>query len=161
MKHCDFSTALRFVASLGGIRLKDCREAILQGELDTRKRQRERVQDGAKKLSALENGLLRECRGRIHAAERSRLRVSTRLEELSRGEPERFRGEQEGLWLTLKAASVLLNTDIPAYTLLSFGPPAERARFVLHPEVRDEMIDAVRWSGYVRTEDSKLIEVLQ
>jgi hypothetical protein len=79
---------------------------------------------------------------------------------LAGGEPERHSGEQEFLWLTLQAAMSSLNTDIPAYSLLSFGAPDERARFVLHPELRDDMIADLRWLGYIHTTDGKQIEVL-
>jgi hypothetical protein len=125
-----------------------------------RKRQQERLEEGADKLAALERALLRERRARIYDAERKRLKVSERLSALSRGEPQRFRGEQEALWLTLQAATALLNTDLPAYTLLSFGAPHERARFVLHPELRDEIVAGLRWAGYVRTAEGKPIELL-
>jgi hypothetical protein len=160
VNRCDFPEALRFMAGLAGIRLEDCRNADFHRELDARRRQRERLEDGANKLSAFEHALLRECRDRIHQAERTRLTVSERLAQLSRCEPERFRGEQEGLWLTLQAAAAVLNTDLPSYTLLSFGALDERARFVLHPELRDEIIVGVRWAGSVRTADGKQIEVL-
>jgi hypothetical protein len=53
-----------------------------------------------------------------------------------------------------------LQRDLPAYTLLSFGVLDERAPFVLHPELREEIISGVRWTGYVRTADGKQIEVL-
>jgi hypothetical protein len=96
----------------------------------------------------------------IHKAERTLQKVSERLADLSRGEPERCRGEQEGLWLKLQAAAALLSAAIPAYTLLSFGALDERALFVLHPELRDEVISGVRWAGFVRTADGKQIEVL-
>jgi hypothetical protein len=131
-----------------------------QREFDATKREWERLEDGANKLYALEHALMRECRDRIHDAERTSLKVSARLAELSRGELERFRGEQERLWLKLKAAEVLLRAQLPAYTLLSFGPPDERARFVLHPELRGEIIAGVRLAGYVRSADGKQIEVL-
>jgi hypothetical protein len=129
-------------------------------ELAARKRQRDRVADGAKKLAALEHALRIERRDRIHDAERKRRKVGERLALLLRGEREHFRGEQEGLWQTLQGAAALLNTDIPVYSLLSFGAPNERARFVLHPELRDQMIVHLRWSGYIRTTDGKQIEVL-
>lgn len=51
--------------------------------------------------------------------------------------------------MKLKAAAVLLNNDLPAYTLLSFAAPAERARFILQPEMREKIIKGVRWAGYV------------
>lgn len=157
---CDFRAAMAYVAALAGIRLEDRPSVDLRRELAARKQQRERVEHCAEKLAALERALFRERRDRIHETENKRLKVSERLAALTRGEPERFHGEQEGLWLRLQAAAVLLNTDIPAYTLLSFGPPGERARFVLHPELRDEIIASVRWAGHIRTADGKQIEVL-
>jgi hypothetical protein len=160
VNHCDFPVALRFVAGLAGVRLEDRGSTGFRRELAARKRQQERLERGANKLAALEHALLRERRGRIHEAERKRLKVSKRLSALSRGEPEHFRGEREVLWLTLQAAAALLNVELPAYTLLSFGAFDERARFALHPELREEIIASVRWAGYVRTADGKQIEVL-
>jgi CHC2 zinc finger len=160
VNRCDFPEALRFVANLAGIRLEDRGRADFQRELDERKRQRERIEAGANKLSALEHALLREYRDRIHKTERTLLKVNERLADLSCGEPERFRGEQERLWLTLQVAAALLSRDLPSYTLLSFGALDERFRFVLHPELRDEIIAGVRWAGYVRTADGKQMEVL-
>jgi hypothetical protein len=160
VNRCDFPSALRFVAELAGIRLEDRWSADFRRELAARKRQQERLEEGANKLAALEHALLRERRARIHDAERKRLKVSERLSALSRGEPQRFRGEQEALWLTLQAAAALLNAELPAYTLLAFGAFDERAQFVLHPELREEIIARVRWAGYVRTPDGKQIEVL-
>jgi CHC2 zinc finger len=157
---CDFPAALRFLSELTGIRLEDGRSADFHRQLAARKRQRERLEAGANKLSAIEHVLVRECRDRIHDAERKRLRVSQRLAALARGEREQFRGEHEALWLTLQAAAALLNTDLPTYTLLSFGAVDERARFVLHPELRVEIIAAVRRAGFVRTADGKQMEVL-
>ncbi|MGA7647762.1 MAG: hypothetical protein WBW01_14720 [Terriglobales bacterium] len=157
---CDFRAAMVYVAELAGVRLEDHRSPDPRRVLAARKERRERIEHCAEKLSALERALLLERRDRIHDAERKRRKASERLAVLTRGEPERFHGEQESLWLRLQAAAVLLNTDIPAYTLLSFGPPGERARFVLHPELRDEIIASVRWAGYVQTADGKQIEVL-
>lgn len=160
VNRCDFPAALRFVAEMSGLRLGDTRKDDFKRELDARKRQRERLEDAANKLATLERTLLHECRNRIHNAERTRLKASARLSELSRGEPERFRGEQEGLWRKLQIAAALLNTDLLSYTLLSFGALDERARFVLHPELRDKIVFDLRCAGYVRTPDNKQVEVL-
>lgn len=156
---CEFPDALRYLAELSGIRVRNHLSIDFRREMAARKQQRARVEDCAQKLAALERALLRERRDRIHDTERQRLRVSQRLAALARGEGERFRGEQESLWLALQAAISLLNADISAYSLLSFAAPAERARFVLHPELRDEIISRVQWAGYVRTADGKQIEV--
>jgi hypothetical protein len=161
VNHCDFPAALRFVAQLAGIRLEDRWSADFRRELAARKRQQERLEEGANKLAAIEHALLRERRDRIHDAECKRLKVSERLSALSRSEPQRFRGEQEALWLTLQAAAALLNADLPAYTLLTFGAFDERAQFVLHPELREGIIARVRWAGYVRTADGRQVAVLQ
>jgi hypothetical protein len=160
VKRCDFPRALRFVADLAGIRLEDFRNADFHLELAVRKRHRERLEDGANKWSALAHALLLQSRDLIHDAERKRLKVSETFAALSRGEPERFRGEQEDLWLRLQAVTASLNENLPIYKLLSFGAPEERARFVLNPELREEIIAGVRWAGYVRTADGKQIEVL-
>jgi len=160
VNRCDFPAALRFLAELAGIRLEGRRTADFHRELAARKRQRERLEEGANKLFVLERVLLRESRAFIHDAERKRLKASERLAALTRGEPERFRGEQEGLWLILQAAEALLRAELPAYSLLSFGTPEDRSRFVLHPELRDEIIAGVRWAGYIRTANGKQVEVL-
>jgi CHC2 zinc finger len=159
VNRCDFPAALRFMAELAGIRLEDFSRADFRRA--ARKRQQERLEEGATKLAALEHALLRERRDRIHDVERKRLKVRERLSALSRGEAQRFRGEQEALWLTLQAAEVLLNADLPAYTLLAFGSFDERAQFVLHPELREEIIARVRSAGYVRTADGRQVAVLQ
>jgi hypothetical protein len=160
VNRCDFPGALRFVAELAGIRLEDSRKCDFHSELVARKRQRERIKHSARKLVMLEHALLCESRDLIHDAERKHLKVRERLASLLRGEPERFGREEEGLWLRLQAVTASLNANLPIYTLLSFGAPEERARFVLHPKLREEIIAGVRWAGYVRTADGKQIEVL-
>ena len=64
---------------------------------------------------------MRERKDRIIDAQRKRLEASERLAALLRGEPERIHSEQVSLWLILQTATVLLKTDLPAYTLLIFG----------------------------------------
>jgi CHC2 zinc finger len=160
VNRCDFAAALRFLADLAGIRLADDRGPGSHRELAARKRQRQRLEDGANKLSVLEHALLLESRGLIHDAERTHLKASKRLAALIRGELERFRGEQESLWLTLQAADRVLSAELPTYSLLSFGTPEDRLRFVLRPELRNEIIAGVKWEGYVRTADGKRVEVL-
>lgn len=160
VRRCDFPDALRHVADLAGIRLEEPKGPDGRREVAARKRQRERVESAADKLEAWERKLRLECRARIHDTERKQQQVSARLAAIQRGEPERFRGEQEGLWLKLKAATVLLESDLSTYTLLSFADPAERANFVVYPELREGTIRGLRWAGYIRTADGKQIEVL-
>jgi DNA primase len=71
VNRCDFPTALRFVAELAGIRLEDRWSADFRRKLAARKRQQERLEEGANKLAALEHALLRERRARIHELART------------------------------------------------------------------------------------------
>jgi hypothetical protein len=159
VRRCNFPEALGFVADLAGISIAAPCNAAPTPRFNVQTRQRERVEDGANKLAGLEHALLNESRDLIHHAERARRRASERLSALACGEQERFSGEQEALWLTLQAAAVLLNTEIPAYTLLSFGAYEERARFVLQPSLRYQILAAVRWAGSVRAVDGNQIEL--
>ena len=102
-----------------------------------------------------------QYRNRIHEVERKRLKASERLAALNRRKPERFRGECEALWRTLQAAHTLLENDLLAYTLLSFAAPAERVRFLLQADQRNEMIRSVRWAGGVRDDAGRWVEVLR
>jgi hypothetical protein len=160
VNRCDFPGALNFVAELAGLRLPQGQTSDFHRQSAHKKRQRDRVEDGARKLGVLEHSLLLKSRDLIHEAERSAQRVNERLAALLRGEPERSPREQERLWQSLQAAELLLRVETPIYTLLSFGAPEERARFVLHPEMRDQIISDVRWNGFVRTADGKKVQVL-
>jgi hypothetical protein len=160
VNRCDFPDALRFVAKLAGICVEDHRTVDFQRKLYARKMYRDRLEDGARRWSALEHSLLLGSRDLIHKAERGRQKASARLAALRRGEPERFRGEEARLWQTLQAAELLLRIELPIYTLLSFGAPEERARFVLHPKMRDQIMADVRSAGFVRTVDGKRVEVV-
>src|ERR1039458_10410421 len=132
---CDFRAALACLADLAGVRLEDSRGADLRRELAEHKRKRERIESAAETLEQAERSLRLQNRDRIHEIERKQLKAGARLAALNQGEPGRFRGECEALWRTLQAAHTLLEFDLPAYTLLSFAAPAERARFVLHAEI--------------------------
>jgi hypothetical protein len=149
------------VADLAGVKLDDPRGADFRRELAARKERQKRAENAAEKLENVERVLRFQCRDRIHDCERKQLKVSERLAAISRGEPERYRGESESLWVTLQAAHVLLESYLPTYTLLSLAEPAERAKFALHPELREEMISSVRSAGFVRSADGHRVEVRQ
>lgn len=161
LHRCTFPDALRYVAEVGGIRVEDSRGADLGRELAEHKRKRERIENAAEKLELLERLLRLQHRDRIHEIERKKLKASVRLAALNRGELERFHGESETLWQTLQAAHRLLDFDLSAYTLLSFAAPAERIRFVLHADQRNEMIRSVRLAGGLRDDAGRFVEVLQ
>jgi hypothetical protein len=160
VNHCQFPDALAFVAGLAGVKLENSRGADLRRELAAHKERRQQTEAAAEQLEALEKTLRCECRDRIHEAERTQLKASERLASLNRGEPECFPGESESLWSTLQAAHLLLEIDLPTYSLLAFGAQAERVRYCLHPELRDEMVAAIRLAGGVHDDDGRWVEVL-
>jgi len=141
--HCDFLTALRYIARLAGVRLDDSQQ-------DNRRKQtaeRKRLENAAQRLSTLERATRVECRDLILACERV---LAT---------PGPWDDQQ---WRRARAAFVLRDDYAqPAYTLLSFASPVERAGYVLHPETRAQMAAAVRRVGYVQTADGQRVEVLQ
>ncbi len=145
--HCDFPSALRYVAQLAGVRLDDRRQDDWRNEMAKRKRQRERLESAARKLAVLERATRVECRDRVLACERV---LAT---------PGPWDDRQ---WRRAHAACVLRDDYVlPAYTLLSFAAPLQRARYVLHPETQAHMAAAVRWAGYVLTADAQRVEVLR
>ena len=131
--HCDFSSALRYIAQLAGVRLDyPKQEDDWRTQIANRKRQRERLETAAQKLAALERATWVECRDRIFHP-RACAHDAWTLDEQQ--------------WRRAQAACVLRDDyALPAYTLLSFAAPAERARYVLHPEAQARMAAAVRWN---------------
>jgi hypothetical protein len=143
----DFRGALRFTAELAGIRLPDHRSVDFRRQWAARKRQLERLETAAQKLAALERATLIECRDRLLDCERV---LAT---------PGPWDDRQ---WQRAQAACVLRDDYVlPAYTLLSFATPVERARFALHPETQAQIAAAVRRTGYVRTAEDRRVEVPQ
>jgi hypothetical protein len=130
------------------VHLEDRRRADVPRELAARKRQRESIEYAAQVLELAERELRLHCLDRIHLAER---RLATLSDATAWTEHD---------WLIASVCWGSLQRDLPGYTLLSFADPAERARFVLHPELREEIINCVRWAGYVRTADRKQMKVL-
>jgi hypothetical protein len=147
VRRCDFPDALRHIAELAGFRLEDSKHPDVRREMVVRKQHRERLESAAHKLKAMERQLRLQCGYRIHLGERrfAALSDATAWTECD--------------WLTASAYWVRLQRDLTAYTVLSFADPAERARFVLHPELRDQIIAGVRFAGYVRTASGKQVEV--
>jgi hypothetical protein len=143
---CDFPDALRYVADLAGVHLDDCRSADVRREIAARKRQHESLEYAAQALEQAEHELRFQCCDRIHLAER---RLATLSDAIAWTERD---------WLTASECWGSLQRDLPAYTLLSWGALHERARYVLHPNERGEMVAAVLWAGGVRADDGHYIE---
>jgi len=143
---CDFAAALRYVAEMAGVKL-ECSTSSNTRRMAERHRQRERIETAAATLGAMECDLRMDYRDRIHRAER-------RTAELS---VQSVWAEKD--WILASVCSGTLRRDLAAYALLSFCAPADRARFVLHPEGRHEMIWGALLAGGLRDGNGRWVEV--
>jgi hypothetical protein len=145
VNRCDFPAALHYVAELAGVSIPDSRGVDVRSELEARKERQKRVEGAAEKLEALEKALRFECRDRIHEAERLLFGSSTR---------------DEWHWKRAQAACVLRDQYLlPEYALVAFGAMAERTRYVLHPELRTDMVSAIRLAGGLHDDSGIWVEV--
>lgn len=137
----DFREAAR---RLGALVAVDNPKAMTNPERD---RQRGRIDLAADKLAQIQRSIRLDCGEKIRDCDRV----------LATPGP-----WDERQWRRAQAACVLRDDYVlPAYTLLSFAAPRDRARYVLHPEIQAQMAAAVRWAGYVLTADARRVEVLQ
>lgn len=138
----DFKTAATALGAWDKTRdgIADARHEIV-----VRQRQRERVERAADRLAHLERELRLEYRNRIHECDQVLLMPGP---------------WSQAQWQRAQAASVLQEHLLTAYTLLSFGALAERARYVLCPESRDEMTATLRLAGGLRDDQTRWVEVL-
>jgi hypothetical protein len=82
------------------------------------------------------------------------------MAELNGGASERWQGEFEGCWGWLAALHSLLRDYLAAYSLLSFGCDTDRAKFVLRPVQRQQIINTALLCGFV-DKHGKRLEVLE
>ncbi len=158
VNNCGFREALQFVANWAGVTITQANDEINR-RLASQGRQRERTRRTAMKLAVAERTLRFRCRSQIHWIERIRLRVSERLCELHGGAPERFVHEVDALWAILESASRQSRRLQTTYALLAFGFQRERARFVLQPADRENLIDHALDQGFIGTDDGRMVEV--
>jgi len=154
---CDFPTAQKWLAEMTRISLPTAITPDERRRFARERAQYERISSAAQKLEMAERHLRIFYRNRIHACEHKQGEISRRLETLGKG----AHGEADGCWRLLAAFSTLLQADLAAYTILSFGTELDRANFVLKPELRQEMIAAVQWKGGFVDDDQCWIEVLR
>ena len=150
----DFITAAKKLGTLPSLDKHE--SARFRREAACRKAKRKRIETAVTKLDAMERELRQQYRARILFAERKRMRASARVAELG---PDARGDEVEMLWAALQGATTWLERDLPAYTLLTFGAVSERLKFILHPDLRHQMTDAIRWRGFVVADDRHQIEV--
>ena len=143
---CDFREAVQQLGAWDHGKYDVTAHAECERQCRERNRQRERIDRAADKLARIEHALWVECRDRIHECDRVLCAPAL---------------WSEAQWQRAQAASVLRDEYLlPAYTLLSFGPMAERAQYVLNPDKHSEIAAAVRVAGGVRTDSGSWREVV-
>jgi CHC2 zinc finger len=151
-RQCSFRKALEFLAVLAGISLDDGRQSA--AEIERARQQHEAELATARLLVDAENDALGEARENLWALHDLRRRASARLSELRNGACERWPGEAElAAWDALRLVADQMPGADAAYCIAAFAAAVERARFALHPERREAMIQEALERGYVA--DSK------
>lgn len=157
VKSCSFREAVEFLASLAGVEYSPSR-------LSARESQRAMVtraktDHAARALADAEFSAWREARDNLHRLLALRRNAAARLLAIAGGAPLRFPGEVQVAWEVLKTVADGIARADTAYCLVSFAAPIERYAFVLHPERRDEMVEAALERGYVADEKGYRFQV--
>jgi hypothetical protein len=156
-KECSFSEAVRFLAMLAGVEFCPVRQSAQHMAAETARRfERERL---ARDLITAEAGELRDARENLIRLRSLWRSASARRFAVSSGEPERFPNEMEIATQVMGLVSEEMARADAAYCLIAFAAPTERYAFILHPERRDELIDAALDRHYVADEKGYRFEV--
>jgi hypothetical protein len=141
VRDCSFREALGFVAEMAGVELNGGTSKKLRNELDTRRRERERLEAAAEMMRVAENIAFRDCQDELGTVKELERNVSARMNEIYRSEQKGFDGEMECCW---EALSILINNRRNAevaYTIAGFADTESRAQFALgSTDDREEMI---------------------
>lgn len=156
-KTCSFREAVEFLASLTGVEYS-------LGRVSAREREcamvaRAKTLHAARALADTEFSVWRDARDKLHLLLALRRNAAARLLALAGGGPPRFPGEAEIAWEVLKIVADEIARADAAYCLVSFAAPTERYAFVLHPERREEMVQAALERGYVADEKGYRFQV--
>jgi hypothetical protein len=148
---CDFRSALEYLASRAGVRLEEPKNAAeaerLKREQEQRKQERQRLDAMCEAFAAEERHLRRECRDSLH-------RCDSVLDTPAPWSEDQWR-------LASIAHSLSTEVLLPEYTLLCFGAADATSRYVMAGDVeRAWVLEEVRWSGGVRTDDGNFTEVI-
>jgi hypothetical protein len=158
VRNCSFKEALQFLAGLAGVDATLTPE--LRRELEQRRRKRRRLERAAQKLLAIEQSVMLDFRDEIHRLEGVRRNAGRRLACLRRGGKERFAGECEAAWTALESVSLQMPHLVVGYYISALACQAERVRFALQPEQREEMIEDVLIKGLIKTGDNSFMEII-
>jgi hypothetical protein len=146
-RRCSYREAVQFIARLTSVDV-DWRgtSGVKQGQ----GAQHHHSDHGARLLVSAEHTLLLDLSRELDALRGIRRRAGVALTE----------GRDPDLcWAALSFVATALNRTDAAYCILAFGSPIDRARFVLHPELRSELVDGALERGFVADAKGYRVEV--
>ena len=156
VRGCGFKEALAFLGRLAGVEVFQHRPN--SRELAERRRKQARVEYAAEKLRLLEAHLRRRYREEIHKIEQLKQKASRILKEKS--EHRESQALAEWAWSAVGVVIKWLPQLTAAYSILCFASAGERAKFALHPEQAEEIINQTIYRGYVTDDRGRVCEVL-
>jgi hypothetical protein len=133
-RHCDFKTALRFLAALAGVDLED--SAKFRDELARVRRDRKQREIEQANFKAAERRAFLEARNNVLDLERLRRNAARRLADLAELGVEKFCGEEQLAWEALAFVAGQMLQAAAAFTVIAFADSETRVRFALQPEQR-------------------------
>jgi hypothetical protein len=156
--HCDFKSALRFLADLAGVTLASGRK---HGE-ELAKTRREwicRRAEEAKRRAALFAALC-ETRREVLRLEHLRRNAENRLSQLRNNQPERFPGEAELVWEALKMVADCIPKTVAAYMVAAFSDQKTREKYAGETDERDALVARCMTSGGVWDDRGHFLELI-
>lgn len=149
-RRCSFREAVGFLAVLAGV---EYRPGTLSREvIEVQKRLRERETAEADALLAYEFAAWRWAQDAVLQLEAIRRNAGRRLDDIHRGEPERWCGESEFAWLALAEVYRQIPRAVAAYSAISFAPAQNRFAFAINAQAHKQLTDEALERGWVADE---------
>jgi hypothetical protein len=147
VRKCSFREAIELLAALSGI---EYRPGILSRKaIEHQKQLREREAGEADALLVQDLMARRTARDVVLQLEAIRRNAAKRLDDIHRGEPERWPGENEWAWEALAEVYRQMPSGVAASYVVSFAPPEERFAFAMDPPLHEHLIDEALDRGSV------------
>jgi hypothetical protein len=157
VRQCSFREAMDFLAAMAGVEYRASR--ISTHEIERARLASAKAESNARALAELERAAWRESQENLNSLLALRRNAAARLQAINGGAPLRFPNEAEFAWTALQIAADGFARADAAYCIVSFAASAERYAFILHPERREEMIDAALERGYVSDDKGYRFEI--
>ena len=156
VRNCGFKESLHFLAGLAGVEISHHRPRFAQ--LHEHRQNQARLDVATEKLRLLEAHLRARYREEILDLEQIKDLASGILK--AKHEAGKCDDVSECAWKAIALVNNWLPRVAAGYTILSFANAKERARFALHPEQAEEIIDQTIHRGFVMDDKVRFCEVL-